>query len=164
MGIFLRKSGTKDLAGSWGSLASKLISLTPKSFSPLGKADTGKVSGNVAFKNLSAAVSIAFASLAIWAFMPCPPNPDTAPAVTPAKIPMMAITASSSTRVNPSTLFRKAINRAQAPASEVGANLAPNFRYFKVLTKIYSFPRVARPSHWNTLKSALSRSSLNHPF
>ncbi|HIM81627.1 MAG TPA: hypothetical protein EYM54_16175 [Dehalococcoidia bacterium] len=83
-GIFLRKSGTKVLVGSWGNLASKSISLTPNSSSPLGKADTGKVSGNEAFKNRSAAVSMALASLRIWAFIPCPPRPVTATAVIPA--------------------------------------------------------------------------------
>ena len=75
--------------------------LTPKSSAPLSKAATGNVSGNESFKKRSAAVSIAFVSLAIWAFIPCPPRPVTAPAVIPAKIPMMAITANSSTKVKP---------------------------------------------------------------
>ena len=73
---------------------------------------------------------MALASLRIWAFIPCPPRPVTAPAVTPAKIAIIAITARSSTRVNPSTLRRKAVNRAQARPIEVGTILAPNFRYF----------------------------------
>ena len=40
-------------------------------------------------------------SLTIWAFIPLVPRPVTAPATIPDKIPMMAITANSSTKVKP---------------------------------------------------------------
>ena len=65
------------------------------------KLTTGNSGGNASVTNRSAALPMEFASPASLASWPPCPTPITVPATRAAKMPMMAITASNSMRVNP---------------------------------------------------------------